>query len=70
MSTEPTTSEPSSQFSEQSSLTRTSLLGEFFEFLKYNKKWWLLPILAVLILVGMLRVAGGGAAAPFIYTLF
>lgn len=39
-------------------------------FLKQNKKWWLLPIVAVMLLMGMLIVLGGTAAAPFIYTLF
>ncbi len=58
------------RFAEQGGLDRTSLVGEFVEFLKYNKKWWLLPILVVLVLVGALLVVGGSAAAPFVYTLF
>ncbi len=70
MSSETTPSDPSNRFSEQSNLDRPSLASEFVEFLKWNKKWWLLPILVVLILVGVLMVAGGSAAAPFIYTLF
>jgi Family of unknown function (DUF5989) len=45
-------------------------LAEFWEFLKHNKKWWLLPILVVLVLVGVLLVLGSTAVAPFIYTLF
>jgi hypothetical protein len=48
----------------------TSLLGEFLEFLGENKKWWLLPIVVVLILIGFLVAFAGTAAAPFIYTLF
>ena len=35
-----------------------------------NKKWWLVPVLAALLLVGLLVLASGSAAAPFIYTLF
>jgi len=47
------------------------LLGEFWAFLRENKKWWLLPIIAVLVaLGGLLAVAGGSALAPFIYTIF
>jgi hypothetical protein len=46
------------------------LLGEFREFLRYNQKWWLTPILLVLLLIGLLILLGGTAAAPFIYTLF
>lgn len=47
-----------------------SIVSELLQFLKHNKKWWLLPILIVLALVGVLVVLGGTAAAPFIYTLF
>jgi hypothetical protein len=44
---------------------------EFWEFLRERKKWWLLPIILVLVLVGALLVFGAGsAAAPFIYTVF
>jgi hypothetical protein len=47
-----------------------SLLREFWDFLRFNKKWWLLPILAVLLLFGTLVLLSSTAAAPFIYTLF
>jgi hypothetical protein len=44
---------------------------EFLLFLSENKKWWLLPILIVLGLVGVLVVLGGGSGlAPFIYPIF
>jgi hypothetical protein len=46
------------------------LLGELWAFLRHNKKWWLLPILIVLTLMGLLVLLSGTAAAPFIYTLF
>jgi hypothetical protein len=46
-------------------------LIEFWEFLKVRKKYWLLPILLVLILFGGLIVLSQGSAiAPFIYTIF
>lgn len=45
-------------------------LGEFWEFLRFNKKWWLLPFLGVLMLLGLLTWLAGTGAAPFIYTLF
>ena len=41
-----------------------------WDFLKHNKKWWLTPIILVLLLFGVLLILGGTAAAPFIYTLF
>ncbi len=48
-----------------------SLIREFWEFMKVRKKWWLLPIVVVLALVGALLVfAQGSALAPFIYTIF
>ncbi len=46
------------------------LIREFWDFLKHNKKWWLTPIILVLLLFGALLILGGTAAAPFIYTLF
>jgi hypothetical protein len=49
---------------------RTSLVREGWDFLNATKKWWLLPILVVLLAVGLLIILGGTAAAPFIYTLF
>jgi hypothetical protein len=49
---------------------RASLLGDFWTFLMCNKKWWLLPILTIMVLFGVLMLLSGSAAAPFIYTLF
>ena len=49
---------------------RGGFLGEYLEFLRHNKKWWLLPLLAVMVLFGLLLLLSGTAAAPFIYTLF
>ena len=48
-----------------------SFLKEFWEFLKIRKKYWLFPILLVLLMFGGLIVLSqGSAVAPFIYTLF
>lgn len=49
---------------------RRGLLAEFWDFLKLNKKWWLLPILIVMLALGALVLLSGSGAAPFIYTLF
>jgi hypothetical protein len=50
---------------------RSSLVGEFWAFLRARKKWWLLPIIVVMVLVGALLIfAQGSALAPFIYTIF
>jgi hypothetical protein len=47
-----------------------SLASEFWAFLAQNKKWWLLPILIVMLILGALVLLSMTAAAPFIYTLF
>ncbi len=57
-------------FASQAEGESQSIVREFFDFLRYNKKWWLTPIVLVLFLVGILVVLGSSAAAPFIYTLF
>jgi hypothetical protein len=46
-----------------------SLAREFYDFLRHNKKWWLVPIVLVLLLFGVLIVLSGTGAAPFVYTL-
>lgn len=46
------------------------LFGEFVGMMKQNKKYWLIPLVLVLILFGVLVILGSSAAAPFIYTLF
>jgi hypothetical protein len=48
-----------------------SFLGEFWGFLRVRKKFWLLPILLMAVLLGALIVlTQGSALAPFIYTIF
>ena len=46
-----------------------SLLKEFWEFLREEKKLWLLPIVVILVLIGVL-VTSSSTLAPFIYALF
>lgn len=48
----------------------TGLWAELWEFLRYNKKWWLGPIIVVLLLVGVLLVLASSSLAPLIYPLF
>jgi len=48
-----------------------NFLIEFLQFLKERKKYWLLPILLVLVLFGgLIILSQGSAIAPFIYTIF
>jgi len=59
-----------SKFEEQAAKAGSGFFTEFWVFLKENKKWWLLPILLAFLLMGVLLLASGTGAAPFIYTLF
>ena len=50
---------------------KLALASEIWLFLRQNKKFWLLPIIVVLVLMGVLLVfAQSSALAPFIYTIF
>jgi hypothetical protein len=50
---------------------KLSFAHEIWLFLRETKKWWLLPIIIMLLGLGALTVfAGGSALAPFIYTIF
>ena len=52
-------------------MSRPSLLGELWAFMRVRKKWWLLPLILVMLAVGLLiTLAQGSALAPFIYTIF
>jgi uncharacterized protein YdaL len=62
--------EEKNSFEEASKVKQGSIVAEFYHFLKHNKKFWLIPILIVLLLMGLVIILGGTAAAPFIYTLF
>jgi hypothetical protein len=47
------------------------IVGEYVEFLRENRNWWLVPIVVLLLLLGLVIVLTQGTAlAPFIYTLF
>jgi hypothetical protein len=48
-----------------------SFLAEFWDFLRVRKKFWLLPVIVLMLLFGGLVVlTKGSAVAPFIYTIF
>jgi hypothetical protein len=57
-------------FEEAGARASPGVAREFLQFLKQNKKYWLIPLLASLALLGGLILLGGTAAAPFIYSLF
>ncbi|MFH0984235.1 MAG: DUF5989 family protein [Candidatus Omnitrophota bacterium] len=50
---------------------KLSILKEFWDFLKVRKKWWLTPIVLVMVLLGaLIFFTQSSSVAPFIYTLF
>ena len=51
--------------------SKLSIFKELWDFMKVRKRWWLLPIVVMLVLLGLLIIfTEGSALAPFIYTLF
>jgi hypothetical protein len=55
---------------ELSEARSTGIFQELWGFMSHNKKWWLTPIVLMMLLLGALILVGGTGAAPFIYTLF
>ncbi len=62
--------EKQSAFESSGDEKQLSLVGEFVAMLRQNKKYWLIPIIVMLLIFGVLIILGSTAAAPFIYTLF
>lgn len=50
--------------------TQNGFLSDLWFFLKTNKKWWLIPIIALFVIAGLLVLLSSTGLAPFIYTLF
>jgi hypothetical protein len=52
-------------------MSKFSILSELWDFLKVRKKWWLAPILILLLILGgLIILTQGSALAPFIYAIF
>jgi hypothetical protein len=49
---------------------RTGFLSDYWQFLRRERKWWMLPVLVVLFLAGGVIVLAGTAGAPLLYALF
>lgn len=60
----------SSDFARDAQQESGGLLRDLWDFVRNNKKWWLTPIIIVLILVGLFVALSSSALAPFIYPLF
>ena len=66
----PEPSEKLTKFEQAGEEQPMGLLAEFWLFIREEKKWWLTPIVLVLLLAGAVIFLSGTGAAPFIYTLF
>lgn len=66
----PTDGNEQDRFAREAAGERIGLAAELWDFLKHNKKWWLLPIILVMLGLGVLLILSSTAAAPFIYPLF
>jgi hypothetical protein len=60
----------SERFARQAQSSSPGTMRELWDFLRANKKWWLTPIVVMLVLVGTLSVLAATGLAPLIYTLF
>ena len=58
------------EFEREAEMAPGSAIGEFLDFLLHNKKWWLAPIIVVLLAIGLIVMLNGTGVAPFIYALF
>jgi hypothetical protein len=63
-------SPPGTAFEQAGQEQSLSLAREFWLFITENKKWWMIPILVVMSLVGILVLLSSTGLTPFIYTLF
>jgi hypothetical protein len=63
-------SDERNEFEKASGARQTGIATEFINFMLANKKFWLLPLILIMLALGLLFLLGGTAAAPFIYTLF
>ena len=61
---------PPNEFQQKAAGKQRGFAAEFLDFALHNKKWWLTPILVLLLLASVLIILGGSGVAPFIYTIF
>jgi hypothetical protein len=58
------------EFARQAEETQHGILREMVGLWRYNRKWWMVPIILALLLAGVVVTLGGTVVAPFIYALF
>lgn len=58
------------EFEKEAAQESSNIFVEYWQFLRVNKKWWLIPIIVFLMVVGLFIFLTSTPVAPFIYTLF
>ena len=48
----------------------STILAEFAHLLRHNRKYWMIPVVGMLLVLGLLIILGGSQLAPFVYALF
>ena len=64
------TTSQAAEFARQGQQRPTSFLGDVLYFLRESKKWWMLPLIIMLLMFGLLMLLASTGMAPLIYTLF
>jgi len=67
---DPNDAKSESEFARQAITRRSSFLSDYVYLVRTNRKWWMLPLLGLLLGFGVLMVLASTGAAPFIYTMF
>lgn len=57
-------------FAREATQRRASFIGEFWEFARHTKRWWMIPIIVILLGLGLLVVVTSSGAGSLIYPLF
>ena len=70
MSSERKESEQPTEFQRLGRRRSAGVLREYFDYVRLRKKWWLVPVIVLLLLVGLVLVLGSSAVGPLIYALF
>ncbi|MDC0156991.1 DUF5989 family protein [Verrucomicrobia bacterium] len=58
------------EFKDLKTKSNRGLLSELWRMFMDNKKYWMIPLVLILLLMGLIVILGGSSSAPFIYTLF
>lgn len=66
----PSRADPRSELEQPKEAPPPGLIREFCEFLAHNKKWWLIPLMIIVLMIGLLATTMISPAAPLIYPFF